>query len=66
MDPHTAVIAASWLTSGWIDVAMISGWMALVVLVGRRVWQAGGDAAPPTGSGAPTTTGQRKRKRRAR
>jgi hypothetical protein len=32
---------ATWLTSGWIDAAMIVGWMALVVVVGVRVWRAG-------------------------
>jgi hypothetical protein len=30
---------ATWLTSGWIDVVVIVGWMALVVLVGIRVWR---------------------------
>ncbi len=34
---------ATWLTSGWIDAALVGGWMALVVLVGRRVWRSGGD-----------------------
>lgn len=43
-------IAASWLTSGWIDVAMIGGWMALVAFVGARVWRAGGaPESPPAG-----------------
>lgn len=43
------VVAASWLTSGWIDVAMIVGWMALVIAIGLVVWVRGGSeaAAPP-------------------
>jgi hypothetical protein len=34
-------LAASWLTSGWIDVAMILGWMALVTAIGVIVWRRG-------------------------
>lgn len=32
---------AYWLLSGWIDVAMIGGWMALVIAVGLRAWKGG-------------------------
>jgi hypothetical protein len=32
---------AYWLLSGWIDAAMIGGWMVLVVLVGLKVWRGG-------------------------
>ena len=60
------VIAASWLTSGWIDFAMIVGWMAFVVFVGVRVWRAGGESAPPPGDGAGAGAVQRRRKQRAR
>jgi hypothetical protein len=35
------VIFAYWLLSGWIDVAMIGGWMALVIAVGVMVWRRG-------------------------
>ena len=35
--------AATWLTSGWIDFAMIAGWMLLVIVVGRRAWGASRD-----------------------
>jgi hypothetical protein len=38
------VPVATWLTSGWIDVAMILGWWALVVAVGLRVWRAQDEA----------------------
>jgi hypothetical protein len=34
---------AYWLLSGWIDVAMIGGWMLLVVLIGLRAWRRGSD-----------------------
>jgi len=34
---------ATWLTSGWIDVAMVTGWMALVVAIGVRAWKRSGD-----------------------
>ena len=34
---------ATWLTSGWIDVAMIGGWMALVIAIGMKVWRSTGD-----------------------
>ena len=60
------VIAASWLNSGWIDVGMIVGWMAFVVLVGVRVWRAGGEPAPPPSGragGGPTQRGRRRRGR---
>ena len=30
---------ATWLTSGWIDVAMVVGWMAFVVAVGVTAWK---------------------------
>ena len=30
---------AYWLLSGWIDVAMIAGWMLLVIAIGLRVWR---------------------------
>ena len=33
---------ATWLTSGWIDAAMILGWMVLVTAIGLRVWRSGG------------------------
>jgi hypothetical protein len=37
-------VLATWLTSGWIDVAMVTGWMALVVAVGVTAWKrSGGD-----------------------
>ena len=58
------VIGASWLTSGWIDVAMIVGWMTLVALIGARVWRAGDDHPPSPVDGA--AGGARRRKRRAR
>jgi MYXO-CTERM domain-containing protein len=33
------VTLAYWLLSGWIDVAMIVGWMALVIAVGLLAWR---------------------------
>ncbi len=35
------VIVATWLMSGWIDVAMVAGWMAFVMAIARRVWRSG-------------------------
>lgn len=70
MDSHTAVTAASWITSGWIDVAMIAGWMVFVALVGRRVWRhgAGGedDAKPGARAAGPGAAAPAATKRRAR
>jgi hypothetical protein len=34
---------ATWLTSGWIDVAMVTGWMLLVIAVGVRAWRRSDD-----------------------
>lgn len=35
---------ATWLTSGWVDFALITGWMALVWAIGWRAWRrSGGD-----------------------
>jgi hypothetical protein len=36
-------VLATWLLSGWIDVAMVAGWMALVVAIGVRAWKRSGD-----------------------
>jgi hypothetical protein len=43
-------VPATWLTSGWIDVAMVTGWMALVIAIGVRAWRASetGPAEPET------------------
>ena len=30
---------ATWLTSGWIDVALVTGWMGLVTAIGIRAWK---------------------------
>ena len=46
-------LAASWLTSGWIDVAMIVGWMAFVVAVGLVVWRRQDRQAAATAPSAP-------------
>ncbi len=32
-------MVATWLTSGWIDVAMVTGWMALVIAIGVIAWR---------------------------
>ena len=32
-------MVATWLTSGWIDVALVTGWMAFVVGVGVAAWR---------------------------
>jgi hypothetical protein len=37
------MVLANWLLSGWIDAAVIVGWMALVVGVGVRAWRRSGD-----------------------
>ncbi len=34
---------ATWLTSGWIDVALVSGWMLFVIAVGVTAWKRSGD-----------------------
>ena len=44
---------ASWLTSGWIDVAMIVGWMALVIAIGWLVWRRQGPDATVRPASAP-------------
>lgn len=31
--------AATWLTSGWVDAAMIAGWMVAVLVIGARAWR---------------------------
>ena len=33
------MLAKSWLLSGWIDVAMVAGWMAFVIVVGIIAWR---------------------------
>jgi len=33
------VLAKSWLLSGWIDVALVTGWMAFVIAVGIVAWK---------------------------
>ena len=48
-------LAASWLTSGWIDVAMIVGWMAFVVAVGLVVWRRQDRQATARAPSAPGT-----------
>jgi hypothetical protein len=37
------VLARSWLLSGWIDVALVVGWMAFVVVVGVLAWKRADD-----------------------
>ncbi len=34
------MLAKSWLLSGWIDVALVAGWMAFVIAVGVMAWRA--------------------------
>ena len=45
------MIAATWLNSGWVDAALIAGWMLLVVAIGVRVWRGSEGAAPGGRSG---------------
>ena len=33
------MLAKSWLLSGWIDVALVTGWMALVIAIGVIAWR---------------------------
>jgi hypothetical protein len=40
-------LAASWLTSGWVDLAIIAGWVALVIVIGVPVWLLGPRERPP-------------------
>lgn len=45
------MIAATWLNSGWVDAALIAGWMLLVVAIGVRVWRSSEGAASGGRSG---------------
>jgi len=38
-------VIASWLTSGWIDVVSVVGWVALVITLGVLVWRRGSETA---------------------
>ncbi len=33
------MLARSWLLSGWIDVALVMGWMVLVIAIGVTAWK---------------------------
>jgi hypothetical protein len=32
---------AGWLTSGWLDVALVAAWFLVVLVVGAGVWGRG-------------------------
>ncbi len=44
--------SANWLLSGWIDVALVVGWLALVGAITAHVWRRG-PAEPPSEEPSP-------------